>query len=762
MKMHSKHKRIATVLLSAMVMTCNALSFQAPISTASAAHAALAEDAVPFDSVDGLEEGSYSPDKVIVLLKQAYSRKYNRLLKKIFSDPMFKGYEVLSDPETENHDDFHLFVSADLNSKGADAVRNALDYLQSFDEIYYACPNHLFELEAQFIPNDPGVNKKLGYWDSRKSYELIMLDDAWDITTGSKSVVISNSESLTYTHEDFAGQMWWNPYPTTDELHGANFNRGDRSIWTKGGGGFNDEGKWKAHLYGHGNLTAGIMCAAGNNQKGSAGVAYGTQLMSCQAEGIAQFKEVIKFLNRYNVKVLNISLEWGYNEATDKYAMPEALRSFNGLIVCSAGNSGKNIDTSPSYPSKYSLECPNVIPVTAVTDNNEWYGYNYGVNTVQIAAPADVVGPDMYRPQSSPNALGEYSYWLGLGTSSASPVVAGVAALIYSANPTLNAQQVKNALLNNADSSLELYGKVQGNRLLNAYQSVKSVTVDKGTYFFRSKANGRYLDVDMNNNKLIAHDFNANDNQKFDFGSGALKSISKNAFISARTNNIAGSSPIFSSQKSDIAIAKNMSGQGYFIIKSVRVARNDKEEVDLYALQVNNPSSASSDVVWAKYNPNASAQIWYAEDATPVTLPYGIYKITNASGKVLSLNQSNGKLVQNVSNNGNNQKWEVQPVSGSRYILRTKSTTCTGQIQNVNSTPQVKPSNYVYFSLYKNINDSTGQPDGTYRIHYAGSYWCLRVQNDSSVNNTSVIFDGYRKTSANNYNGSRWTFTKIS
>lgn len=770
MKTSFQRKKIVTVLLSAMMMTCSAVTFQAPISSAAAECAAPVEEAASFDRVDGLAEGSYSPDTVNILLKQAYSRKYDRVLKKIFSDPMFKSYKALDKSDDADNEDPHLFVSAVLNSKGADAVRKALDYLQEFDEVYYAGPNHLFDIQVQaYIPNDPRTSG-----DGYAPYDLIQLFDAWDITTGSPNFVLGNAELIKYDHPDLNGQMWTNSAlanGVVTETHGANFSRDDRSVYT------NDPNVT------HGTLTGGIMGARGNNALGSAGVAHGAKLAAVTACGDNQFQQLIEFLNRYNIKVFNISQGWG---DTPSVTIRDAIDDYNGLIVCSAGNhgagkydpnnwNGRDIDNDTYYPASYSYwrripgdditsakkkEIANkVIAVAALDNNGNMMQYsNYGIHTVEIGAPANIVSTSFSSPTNN-------TYTIGGGTSSAAPALAGVLGLIMSANPTLTPSQAREILFDTADHVPQLDGKVQNGRCVNAYNALKKASVDKGTYFFRNKASGRYLDLNTSTNKLISHDFNAGMNQKFVFGNGTLKTAyyNNNNFI----GKVSGSQITqISSGKTDIAIAKNMSGSGYRILMPIRVNRNGGQEVDLYALEVSNPGSTISDVVWKKFNPNSDNQIWYAEDATPVQLEDGaVYTFTNntsISNKMLDLNQSDGKLLLHGLNNGNNQKWRVQSVGNGRYILKTLSTVHPGMLTYINSLPQVGTSGYVPFSLYKNINDMSGEWDGTCRIHFYGSTWCLRVQGDSQSNYAPIIFDSYRRPGESNPTGFKWIYRKVS
>lgn len=149
-------------------------------------------------------------------------------------------------------------------------------------------------------------------------------------------------------------------------------------------------------------------------------------------------------------------------------SMMEKLRDDGVLVIAAAGNAPfgqpKDIETYRLYPAMFPLD--NIIIVAATDQNGALASFsNFGGNTVSIAAP----GKNIW------STLPGSKYGADDGTSMATPLVAGVAALLWSQKPSVGYQRVRDAILHGATSSKKLEGKVIGSRFLNASKSIDEI-----------------------------------------------------------------------------------------------------------------------------------------------------------------------------------------------------------------------------------------------------------------------------------------------
>ena len=198
----------------------------------------------------------------------------------------------------------------------------------------------------------------------------------------------------------------------------------------------------------HGTHVAGIIGADRKNNIGMSGVANNVELMILRAvpDGDEHDKDIANAI-RYAVDngawVINMS--FGKSFSPEKKWVDDAVKyaeSKNVLLVHAAGNDSKNIDIEDNFPSRNfnddTLQSfSNWITVGASglkMDGLAAEFSNYGKREVDVFAP----GVDIYSSLPGGNKYGKQD-----GTSMASPVVAGLAALILSYFPELSAKQIK-------------------------------------------------------------------------------------------------------------------------------------------------------------------------------------------------------------------------------------------------------------------------------------------------------------------------------
>lgn len=276
---------------------------------------------------------------------------------------------------------------------------------ESRPEVEFAELDQILPAE-QMIPNDP-------LYDNLNSWSLPKIDasGAWSVNTGSPSVTIAILDSgVDATHPDLASQIvpGWNVYN----------NNADTS-----------------DVYGHGTAVAGAAAAASNNGIGVSSVAWGCRIMPVRISdltGMAPESTIASGLTwaaAHGARIANISYY-----ITGSRTISSAAKNFQdngGVVVAAAGNYGVAETVSDD---------PGVVTVGATDALDNLYSWSNHGRNLDLVAPGNVY-----------TTVRGGIYGVGGGTSFASPIVAGVAALVMSANPLLTSRQVEATLKQNAD-----------------------------------------------------------------------------------------------------------------------------------------------------------------------------------------------------------------------------------------------------------------------------------------------------------------------
>ncbi|HET8894286.1 MAG TPA: S8 family serine peptidase [Gaiellaceae bacterium] len=180
---------------------------------------------------------------------------------------------------------------------------------------------------------------------------------------------------------------------------------------------------------GHGTAVAGVIAALGNNGIGGAGVCWKCSILPIKvmgADGNGDLATVAAGIVRatdMGAKVIDLSLGGPAGEPTLQQAVAYAA-SKGVLVVAAAGNSGL---ATPFYPANY----PGVISVGGTDPRDSLYGWSEHGPWVRVSAPGCNVAPLLH------GGYGEFC-----GTSSATPMVAGLAGYLLSVRPTATPVQL--------------------------------------------------------------------------------------------------------------------------------------------------------------------------------------------------------------------------------------------------------------------------------------------------------------------------------
>lgn len=382
------------------------------------------------------------------------------------------------------------------------ASAKSLSALRSMDEVEYVEPNYLYqaiksapalpgtfspvvsEYFSRNTPTDPqygklwglentGANEpdKLGNISSNRGVKGADVNAlaAWDITTGSKKVVVAVIDTgIDWNHPDLKNQMWTNK----GEIPGD-------GIDNDGNGYIDDVHGWNASANNgspmdgnaHGTHCAGTIGAEHNNGIGVAGVMADVELMAVKfltdsgSGSLADAIKAIDYATKMNVDIMSNS--WGGGGFSQ--ALEDSIKRANekGIVfTAAAGNDGTNNDSAPHYPSNYQVD--NVISVASHTAQDNLSSFScYGRNTVHVAAPGSNI------LSTTPNN----QYKVFSGTSMATPHVTGVVGLLIAQEGRINPKALRERLIKTSTPAAGYRRKVVANGRVNAYNFLTNTRI---------------------------------------------------------------------------------------------------------------------------------------------------------------------------------------------------------------------------------------------------------------------------------------------
>jgi len=353
-----------------------------------------------------------------------------------------------------------------------------ISQLERIDGIKYAGANKYLEVELN--PSDPLYTNPIverGQW----GLDRIQAPLVWNQTTGSRNVRVGIIDSGIANHPDLNANLdnGW-------DFLNATPTRGNTDIDS------------------HGTHVAGIAGAVGNNI-GIAGVNWNVTLVQMRV-GTTSVNEAAvtravswardNWNNANRVSVLNCSFG-GYIPSPNLETAIRDYSNLGGLFICSTGNYGLDNDVAGQhhYPSFYASNMhtnpiANMIAVgrSDINDARPTYA-NCGARTITLFAPGHNILSTV--PVAMCNASGsgctakgthiEHGYHLMSGSSMATPMVTGVAALIWSMYPNMTAAQIKQLIINNVDPVPDLKDLCYTGGRLNAVRALAAGHPFKGS-----------------------------------------------------------------------------------------------------------------------------------------------------------------------------------------------------------------------------------------------------------------------------------------
>ena len=360
-------------------------------------------------------------------------------------------------------------------------------------DVMVAEPNIVVEAQAHYRPKDPQYTKQwhLNHTGGNEltSGSHVFAEQAWDITRGSRSIVVAvTDDGMDLTHPDFQGI---GKIVSPRDFKGKDFLPLAEDA---------DEN--------HGTACAGVAVAE-ENGNGGVGVAPGCSLMPIRTTGYLDdesMEELFDWCVARGASV--ISCSWGPSAVyfplslRQKNAVTRAAtlgrRGKGCVIIFAAGNANRPTDgvineagwerNAIAGPTRWLggfTVHPDVITVAACTSLSTKAAYSNWGPQVSVCAPSNNAPPGVGLPElgyvATPPEVNVYLPGKGIvttdrtgsdgydpggttpdsgpaafgGTSSACPLVAGVAALVLSANPRLTAREVRQILEQSADKIVD-------------------------------------------------------------------------------------------------------------------------------------------------------------------------------------------------------------------------------------------------------------------------------------------------------------------
>ncbi len=502
-----------------------------------------AQDAVTYkDMVDRAASVKYMAGELVVAIQTPTMTAQSDLANiDWFKLTGNRSVQTLSTLHTSPRGDGQSVSLVHLQFDSGSDLFAAMRRLDHFSSVMWSAPNFYLEKDPrEFTPNDP-------QYPQQYHHPLMKNNLAWDFTLGNPAIIVAvTDDGVQLNHSDLNTNIWVNP----GEIPGDgidNDNNGyidDVNGWDFASG--NNDPNPNSSGDSHGTHVSGIAAGRTHNLTGIAGVAGHATIMPLQFYGVGQWtaakiNATFTYAANNGARIVNTSYNIDGWVGDPVFTAGMQYMHDNGVLhFNSAGNNNQ------LNPPRQAFEQTLLVASTTSSDTRSSFS-NYGTG-VDIAAP----GSDILSTVTG-NGYAVFS-----GTSMATPNAAGVAALIWSKNPSWTRDQVAAQLLataDNIDSLNPAFAGLLGSGRANSFRGltetlaaprVKSVTgipahgafLDDTTIGFFTVAYNQLMNLSSVNNAANTELRAAGPDGVFGTGDDVVHSLSTTTIYRVGTNSI--------------------------------------------------------------------------------------------------------------------------------------------------------------------------------------------------------------------------------